>query len=82
MPNLKRHTIILINVCEAHYVQWAPQWSMAARTQVVEHFEWPIGKTKTPSRKEFLLTQIKKIVVSVLPSTFIDMLSLCTDHQI
>ena len=65
---------MLINVCEAHYIQWVPQWSMPPRTQVVEHVEWPIGKTNTPPRKESPLAPIKKIVTLILPSTFINML--------
>ena len=45
-------------------------------TWVVEHVELPIGKTNTPLRKEFPLAPIKKIATLVLPSTFVDMLSL------
>ena len=41
---------------------------------VVEHVELPIGNTNTPSKKESPLAPIKKIVILVLPSTFIDML--------
>mgnify|MGYP006948246581 FL=1 len=51
-------------------------------TWVVEHVELPIGKTNTPLRKEFPLAPIKKIVTLVLPSTFVDMLSLHVYHRI
>ena len=47
-------------------------------TWVVEHVELPIGKTNTPLRKEFPLAPIKRIVTLVVPSTFIDMLSMPT----
>ena len=43
-------------------------------TRVVGHVEWLIGKTNTPSTKEFLLAPIKKIVILAPPSTFVDML--------
>ena len=49
-------------------------------TWVVEHVELPIGKTNTPLRKEFPFAPIKKIVILVLPSTFVDMLSLYVCH--
>ena len=59
------------NGCKTNYTTW-----------VVEHVELPIGKTNTPPRKEFPLAPIKKIITLVLPSTFVDMLSLYVDHRI
>ena len=50
---------------------------MVTTTRVVEHVELPTSKANTPTRKEFLLAPIKKIVTLVLPSSFVDML-----HQI
>ena len=47
----------------------------------MERVELPIGKTNTPSRKEFPLAPIKKIV-TLVPSTFVDMLSLHVYHRI
>ena len=35
-------------------------------TWVVEHIELPIGKTNTPSRKDFPLTPIKKFATLIL----------------
>ena len=51
-------------------------------TWVVENVELPIGKTNTPQMKEVPLAPMKKIVTLVLPSTFLDMLSLHAYHQI
>ena len=51
-------------------------------TWLVEHVELPIGKTNTPPRKELPLAPIKKITTLVLPSTFVDMLSLHVYHRI
>ena len=59
---------------EKHYLQWVPQWSIVTTIRVVEHVELLISETNTPSRNEFLLALMKKIVILVLPSTFIDML--------
>ena len=47
-------------------------------TWVVEHAELPIGKITL--RKEFPLAPIKKIATLALPSTFVDMFSLCVYH--
>ena len=49
-------------------------------TWVMDHVKLSIGKTNTPPRKEFPLAPIKKIVTLVLPSTFVDMLSLHVYH--
>ena len=58
-------------------------WSPTNYTAwVVKHVELPIGKTNTPLRKEFPLAPIKKIATLVLPSTFVDMLSLHVYHRI
>ena len=43
-------------------------------TWVVGHVELLIRKTNTPSRKEFLFAPIKKFVILVLPSNFVDRL--------
>ena len=51
-------------------------------TWVVEHVELPIGKTNTTLRKEFPRAPIKKFATLVLPSTFVDMLSLHAYRQI
>ena len=51
-------------------------------TWVMEHVELPIGKTNNPLRKEFPLAPIKKITTLVLPSTFVDILSLHVYHRI
>ena len=51
-------------------------------TWVVEHVDLPIGKTNIPLRKEFPLAPIKRIVTLVLRSTFVDMPSLHTYHEI
>ena len=67
-------------VYEKHDNDIITKWCTA--TWVVGHVKLPICKTNTPPREEFPLVLIKKITTLVLPSTFVDMLSLHVYHRI
>ena len=64
-------SIHLFHESPTNYTTWA-----------VERVELSIDKTNTPPTKEFPLAPIMKIATLLLPSTFVDMLSLHVYHRI
>ena len=50
------------------------EYSHPLTPQVLEHVEFPIGKTNTLRREEFPLVPIRNIATLVLLSTFVDMI--------